>query len=139
MGVGHFFIFAVSYMHDQDIRLDLRPLKEKPNAPAKGCLILHVTVELAATEAPATEVADAQLDGPTVPAAIEPILSVGDVIGTTGGKTSATWTALEPLHGLLNVPALTNLVNAVDELAKVFAVICITRSALIPSNRSTRM
>jgi hypothetical protein len=112
-------------MHDLDIHLDLRPLKEKPNAPAKGRLTLHVAIEPTAADPGGLEGINTPLQGPRVPATIDLALTAGGTAGTAGVDAAATWAALEPLHGLLTSPVLANLVDAIDKLAKVCVVILI--------------
>jgi len=131
--------FADPEMYDQDIYLDLRPLKETPNASAKGRLTLHVVIEPTATGAGGSEGTAAHLEGPAVPAVMDLVLNTGAVAGTAASDATATWTALEPLHGLLSSPVLANLVKAVDELVKVSIVIFVYWfSALILVRRFIR-
>ena len=75
-----------------------------------------------AAESPITEDLNKRPVGPTVPATVDHALTTGDAVGTVTGVVSPTWTALESLGGILSVPALENLVKAIDELAKVCAV-----------------
>jgi hypothetical protein len=78
--------------------------------------------ELPLAEGP-TEDLNKLLAGPTVPATVHHVLTTGDAVGTITGVVSTTWTALESLGSILSLPALENLVKAIDELAKVRTVI----------------
>ena len=114
------FSFGISQSRDADISLELRPLKEKAIAPAKGHLTLHVTLERAAAEASTNpEDVRTQPDGPEAPATADRIFKAGDTVVAVGNNISANWTMLQPLAGLLKSTKLNSLVKAVDDLAKV--------------------
>jgi hypothetical protein len=91
--------------------------------PGQSNLQLPQVIDKPTAEPPVREDVNKQLVGPAVPATVDRALSTVDVVESVQGVVSTAWVSLEPLSGLLNIPALGNLVKAIDELAKVCTII----------------